>query len=251
MEEFTMRKAFMIVLILSMFSTVVSAYADVLGGRTIGDEVKLQSVEPIRFEDVTIGKTYKIANYATVSLVDFKFINKFAQYKDGRTGKSKILLFNGHFKNDTFSPIKTVDEKFYSDDNINNINYHFIESGNGSQFAWLEVEIQNLQMTPVSFMKDISINVIYDDEYEYNGWVKQLNYDYRKSESYMNRITKHIDYPICLSPVDEIPINPMYKGHYALGCTLPNFIVKDKKSQLRMIIKLGKHELTYNIRKVI
>lgn len=41
---------------------------------------------------------------------------------------------------------------------------------------------------------------------------------------------------------------PMYTGHYAFGCTLPNAVVNSKKP-LRMVITIDGNELTYNIRK--
>ena len=85
-------------------------------------------------------------------------------------------------------------------------------------------------------------------EYEYNGWVRQFNYDYSKSEVYRYKETAVIGWPVCLRPVDEMSIAPMYKGHYAFGCTIPNTIVEDKEAPLRMIITIGGHVLTYDIR---
>lgn len=217
---------------------------DDLGVQAVGDGAELKSVEPMRFGDVTFGKSYKIDGYASITLLGFKFVNMFAQWEDGQAGSEQRRGDRTHL---VYSQKLTKNNKklygwtYY-------LNCSFKESGNEAEFAWLKVDVQNLQKMPTNFIKDISIKVIYDDEYEYNGWVRQFNYDYCNSEIYRYQESSLIGWPICLSPVDEMSINPMYKGHYAFGCTLPNFIVEDKKSPLRMVIKLGEHELTYNIR---
>ena len=127
-------------------------------------------------------------------------------------------------------------------------NASFKESGNEADYAWLKVDITNLQKTDATFMKDMTVKVIYDDEYEYDGWIRQFNYDFSKSEIYRYQEKNTIGWPVCLSPVDELAIKPMYKGHYVFGCTLPNSVVEDKNAPLRMIITMNDHKLIYNIR---
>ena len=224
---------------------------DDLGVQAVGGGAEPKSVEPMRFDNVTFGKAYKIDGYATITLLGFKFVDMFAQWEEGKAGTAHRVI--GYLDRD-----EALDAVFYQKpkelrvitgkDNNSYENCNFKESGNESEFAWLKVDIQNLQKTAVGFMKNINIKVIYDDEYEYNGWVRQFNYDYSKSEIYRYKGTTPIGWPVCLSPIDEMSISPMYKGHYAFGCTLPNFIVEDKNSPLRMVIKLDEHELTYNIR---
>ena len=51
-----------------------------------------------------------------------------------------------------------------------------------------------------------------------------------------------------VNPADQFLIDPMYAGHYVFGCTLPNAII-NSTAPLRMEIRLGENELTYNIRK--
>ena len=241
-----MRKVFALVLILFMLFAVVTGYADDLDIQAVGAGAGPKPVEPMRFDDVTFGKTYKIDGYAAVNLLGFKFVNMFAQWEDGQAGENQQRT--GILTDPTQDKVYSKKPKD-SDLNYYYTNSAFKTSGNEAEFAWLKVVIQNLQKMPANFMGDISIKVIYDDEYEYNGWVRQFNYDYSKSEIYRYKEATPIGWPVCLSPVDEMSISPMYKGHYALGCTLPNFIVEDKKSPLRMVIHLGEHELTYNIRK--
>lgn len=196
------------------------------------------------FDNVTFGKTYKIKGYASVILLGFKFVNMYAQWEDGKA--SPIKKGGDLYDNsDAIFAEKQRAGKVWLDSYSN----CFLKtSGNEAEFAWLKIDIVNLQKLEANFIKDITIKVIYDDEYEYDGWVRQFNYDYSKSEIYRYKETTLIGWPVCLSPVDEMPIKPMYKGHYVLGCTLPNFVVEDKNSPLRMIINIGDNKLTYNIR---
>ena len=221
-----------------------STLQDDLAVQAVGGGAEPKSVEPMRFDNVTFGKSYKIDGYAAVTFLGFKFINMFAQWDDGKAGPEQQ---RGRKSDLVYSQKLTEKNKtlygwlYYP-------NCSFKGSGNEAEFAWLKVDVQNLSKMSFGFIKDISVKVIYDDEYEYDGWVRQFNYDYSKSEIYKYQETTIIGWPVCLSPVDEMYISPMYKGHYAFGCTLPNFIVEDNKSPLRMVIKLGEHELTYNIR---
>ena len=217
---------------------------DDLGVQAVGGGAEPKSVEPMRFDDVTFSKSYKIDGYASVTLLGFKFVNMFAQWDDGGAGARG--KYDGSLYDDSSAVFAVKPGKRGRYASYKNCGFKM--SGNEAEFAWLKVDVQNLQKMSFGFIKDISVKVIYDDEYEYDGWVRQFNYDYSNSEIYRYKETTTIGWPVCLSPVDEMSISPMYKGHYAFGCTLPNFIVEDRKSPLRMVIKLGEHELTYNIR---
>ena len=194
--------------------------------------------EKMTFDNVTFGKAYKIKGYASVTLLGFKFVNMYAQWEDG---KASSRIDRDYQR--SYSYVYSENKEYL---------YHYvycnwIVSGQEAEFAWLKADIINLQKAKTNFMKDIAVKVIYDDEYEYNGWVRQFNYDYSNKEITTKGETS-IGWPVCLSPVDEMSIAPMYKGHYAFGCTLPNFVVEDKDSPLRMEITIGEHKLTYNIR---
>lgn len=198
------------------------------------------------FDNVTFNKDYKIKGYASVRLLGFKFVDVYTQWDDGKAGVEKGETISG---NDGPESRNVYSKKpdggwcpFFR-------NCNFYTSGNEAEFAWLKADVMNIQKAGANFIKEISIKVIYDDEYEFNGWVRQFNYDYSKTEIYsLNKEIGTIGWPVCLSPADEMTISPMYKGHYAFGCTLPNHVVEDKDSPLRMIINIGGNELTYNIR---
>lgn len=206
--------------------------------------------DKMTFDDVTFGKAYKIKGYALVTLLGFKFVNMYAQWDDGNASSKQTsggVAASKGWESDIISVYSKKPKDNHGYPVYENCNFY--SSGNEADFAWLKVDVTNLQKIPANFIKDISIKIIYDDEYEYDGWVRQFNYDYSDSEIY-SRNTKSgiIGWPVCLSPVDEMPIKPMYKGHYAFGCTLPNFVIEDKSAPLRMIITMDDHKLIYNIR---
>lgn len=177
--------------------------------------------EKLKIDDVTFGKEYKINRYAAVKFPGFKFVDAFAQWKDD---------------------IKQEDVAYTYSSSLQN-------SGNEADFAWLKADVRNLMKSDVKFMGDCSVKVIYDDEYEYKGWVRQFYYDYSDAEVRTdNKDIGAVGSPTCLSPKDEIAIGPLYVGHYAFGCTLPMSVVDDKDSTLRMIITMKGNEFTYNIR---
>ena len=54
---------------------------------------------------------------------------------------------------------------------------------------------------------------------------------------------------IVMNPKKTEAVDVMYTGTYAFGCTLPNYVIEDKKSPLRIEISMDGNELTYHIRK--
>ena len=234
-----MKKIFALALVF-VIAVVACASADDLDVQVISRKTTAsEESDSMNFDDVTFGKAYKIKGYASINLLGFKFVNVYAQWDNGK-GKDSLSGWAGGRKRHYVNADKEYDK-----------GYHYCqwkESGKEAEFAWLKSDILNLQKTASSFMTDITVKVIYNDEYEYNGWIRQFNYDYSKSELYRYQENGLIGWPVCLSPSDEMPISPMYKGHYAFGCTLPNYVVQDKDSPLRMEITIGGHKLTYNIR---
>ena len=115
-------------------------------------------------------------------------------------------------------------------------------TGVTAEFAMLYIDVTSRQQEPVDFTKNVSVKVIYDDEFEYAGWVRQFNYDYDTADREGKLIRAAID------PENTELIDMMYTGHYVFGCTLPNAVVADE-GPLRMVIDLGGNEITYHIRK--
>ena len=176
--------------------------------------------EKMTFDNVTFGKEYKIKGYAAVKFLGFKFVDAFAQWEEGRV-----------------------------DANYPDSNRSLRTSGHEADFAWLKADVRNLMKSDVKFIGDISVKIVYDDEYEYNGWVRQFYYDYSDAEVRTdNKDIGAIGSPTSLSPKDEIAIGPLHVGHYVFGCTLPMSIIDDKDAPLRMVVTMKSNEFTYNIR---
>ena len=115
-------------------------------------------------------------------------------------------------------------------DSIGQVHTRNIESGNEADIALLKAGIRNLQKKEANFLGSISVQAVYDDEYEYNGHIGQFNYNRSQAE---------------FAP--DFSIGPMYTGHYGFFCNIPNYPVQDKSAPLRMIITIDGHEFTYHI----
>ena len=111
-----------------------------------------------------------------------------------------------------------------------------VGSGQEADFAVFYMDITNMSKSPVDFLKNAEVSVWYNDEYQFGGWAGQFNLDERYSDNIRDDAN------------EQFAINPLYVGHYAFVCPLPNFAVSTK-APLRMVIKLDGNEITYHIRK--
>ena len=111
-----------------------------------------------------------------------------------------------------------------------------VESGKEADFAVFYIDVTNLAKIPVDFLKDVEVSVWYNDEYQFGGWAGQFDLD----RSYSDQIRD--------DKGEQFEINPLYVGHYAFVCPLPNFAVTSK-APMRMVIRLMGNEITYNARK--
>ncbi len=108
------------------------------------------------------------------------------------------------------------------------------ESGSEADYALLRIDITNTTLTSKNYLEAVTVKAVYDDVYEYAGWSHQ--YDFNHSQDKV------------IHTKNWFSIDPMYQGHYAFGCTLPNAVVTGSKP-LRLEIKIDENELTYHIRK--
>lgn len=198
-----------------------------------GEDVPQMTLD---LDDMQLGQTYEIDGYARVTPVSFEFMEKFIQYDAGAPGDntshgtnhSKVChatnAYNGYYEH-----------------------LNWMRSGVNADFAWLLMDITNTQKSAVNFIQEATVKVIFDEEYEYAGWVRQFNYDYDLNGAYYDGDDQGDFIRAALDPVDEESIDMMYTGHYVFGCTLPTAVVNGTEP-LRMVIDLGGNELTYNIR---
>ena len=116
-----------------------------------------------------------------------------------------------------------------------------INSGHEADFVILKMDITNTTATPKNYLADAEVKVVFDDTFEFIGWCYQYNWDRSNGD------TKYSSNYV-LSTEDNFNINPWYMGHFCFGCTLPNTVI-ESKAPLRLEIKIGGNEITYNIRK--
>lgn len=236
-----------VALLLAMIvASLPFAVAEDLGIQLIGPDDR--EMETVSLDDMQLGMSYRIDGYAVVNPLLFEFYDCFAQYvKDMPGDNSTDYNWQGGS-----SLVYRGGGDYYLR------NAYWNDSGANAEYAWLVLDITNLRKTDVKFMEEASVKVIYDDEYEYTGWTRQMNHDYRTKlyrryydGKYYIAVSGDKDSQlsdIVLDPANEESIGMMYTGTYVIGCTLPNAVV-NSKAPLRIEIQLGSNELTYNIRK--
>lgn len=170
----------------------------------------------VSMDDIQIGAPIEVADNCIFTPTSYEVVDSLDTYKEGQT---------------------------HADYNANN--WTTYNSGNEAEYALLRMDILNLRLSPVDFLEQAEIKVISDDKYEFAGWCYQYNYD---NTFYDTERTLDANTQFVISPADQFAISPMYTGHYAFGCTLPNSVI-GADTPLRMEIKVAGSELTYNIRK--
>lgn len=242
-----MKKLFVIFAVVIAVLASVAAGAEDLGIQVIGGPAT-ESV-PMSLDDLQIGQAYTIDGYAIIEPVEYQVVDFFAQFKK-----------DADYTSVSGNNYDTADRVFV--DKLNQDFYYnwrwwdagWKDSGVNADFAWFMMDVTNLQKKDFDFMQNATVKVIYQDEYEFAGWVRQVNYDYlnygEKGRD-VNRMGYDKKNPnvVVLDPDNVEEIGMMYTGTYAFGATLPNSVFEDTKSPLQMIITIDGNELTYNIRK--
>lgn len=233
-----MKKLIAMLLLLLLMSNVAIADGD-LGVQVIGSKSSNANLTSV--DDLQVGETYTLDGYARIVPKSFAFVDCFAQYAKGEAGNNEIKFQGYILYNSTRVACDTRDSGNY----FSKMSWQ--ESGKNADFIWFVVEITNLQKSEVDYFQDATVKVIFEDEYEFSGWLRQFNFDYN---TFVHRYVW--DYPFAspavLNPADVEKLGMLYTGTYAFGCTIPNAVVTDK-APLRMEINLGGNELIYNIRK--
>ena len=247
-----MKKIFTVLLVLAMLLSCTVSFADDLAVKRIGGDD--YDVEILSLDDMKLGESYKIMGYATVKPLDFYYVDYFAQFQTGKNGDLATK------KNDSrVECVYLEEEKGQYVDEVCIVNAEWKDSGETAEFALVPMDIVNLGKKEIGFMSEATVTVVYDDDYEFGGWVRQINYDYIKRVYFNGDGNYHsghaavdgqlaYEQALFLDPGAEEKISTMYTGHYVFGCTLPNEVITSSEP-LKMVITLGDNELTYNIRK--
>lgn len=198
-----------------------------MGVKVMGN--KNNNTDPVSIDNLVVGKEVEIEDYAIVKPTEFGFFDSLGYYKQGKT--TCFLNWN-----------EVCDFGYY-------------ESKNEADFAILRTDLTNILTVSKDFLKECTVKVLFDEKYEYEGWTYQSNYDNEPStkSEVRNRWKLEEDKGKqnkrwAIDKADNFAIEPMYKGHYIFGCTLPNTVIESTKP-LKMIITLDGNKITYNIRK--
>ena len=248
-----MKKRMAMVAIMAVCMAAVPAAASDLEVHEITIPGNEDEMEVLDLEDMQIGTTYKIDGYAKVTPYFFDFMDCFAQYTLDNAGEHSCT--DGHNNYIYDNPVKCSNSTSNGYWNI-----YWNDSGANADFAWLVMDITNLRKENVAFMQEASVKVVYDEEYEFEGWIRQINYDYRtpihrrdyKGKYYIVESSDDGNYDysdVCIDPENEEEIGQMFVGSYVFGCTLPNPVIEDENAPLKIMIQLGENELTYHVRK--
>lgn len=227
-----MKKA--IAFILAMLFAFSCASAADMGVQAIGD------ADVASLDDLQLRTVHEISGYAWVipeacGIADY--IGQFNENADyaavGNSSNDRNLVYYQNPANGSNGYLRDA---------------AWLESGESAEFVCLLMDVTNLQSAPAAYLEEGSIKVVYNNEYEFGGWVRQANYTYNEAVYRYGASTPGCPVAVLL-PENEEPIDMMYTGTYVFGCTVPNFVVQDKTAPLRMEIKLGENDLTYHIRK--
>lgn len=242
-----MKKFFVFAVIVALFASMAVANAEDLGVQVIGGPAT-ESV-PMSLDDLQLGQTYTIDGYAIIEPVEYQVVDFFAQFKKDANYASVGGNKSG---NADYVFVDKLNKDYYY--NWRWWDAGWKDSGVNADFAWFLMDVTNLQKKDFDFMQNTTVKVIYQDEYEFAGWVRQVNYDYLNYGQNGRDVTrmgydKKNPNVVVLDPANVEQIGMMYTGTYAFGATLPNSVFEDTKSPLQMIITIDGNELTYNIRK--
>ena len=234
-----MKKLFALVSLVLMVLCISGVSAEDLGVQIIGGPAS--QMVAMSLDDMQVGNEYTIDGYAKVAPKEFLIVDYFAQFN-----KDADYAAAGNSYN--------KDNVYYQEQALkgNWADYYkqagWMDSGLNADFAWLQLNVTNLQKKRVSFMDEMTVKLVYADEYEFAGWIRQANFDYNTAVYRWNAQMTGAPFAV-LDPNNEEAVDMLYTGTFIIGCTIPNSVVEDKKSPLRIEIKMGENDLTYHIRK--
>ena len=169
---------------------------------------------PVSLDNMKIGESVTIDGFAQIVLTDVTTIDYIRNYNSGITS---ISGWNNTTRTD---------------------------SGPEADFCILKMDLLNLNTVPVNFIENSSVVAVYDEQYQYGGWVQQYNWDNTADGSLGEDVSKNV----FIDPSDQFEISPMYTGHYVFGVTLPNAVLSSD-APLRIHITINNEELTYIVRR--
>lgn len=195
---------------------------------------------PAYLDDVELGTTYEIPWYGRLTPVSFEFVDRFVQYEAGCVGQTeRVGRDTGNLLRYS-EPGGGLYSTYYT-------KIKWMLSGEDADFAYFVFDIVNLQRGEHSYMPEIKVVAVFDNQYEFGGWVRQFDNEYEVGGAVFWDETRYVMCDPAIQRGDEIPIGMLGTGHFIIGCTLPNMVVKGTEP-LRLEVTIGEHFLVYNIR---
>lgn len=223
-----MKKA-LLTFICVLFSLTFCFADNGMGIKVMGN--KNNNADPVSIDNLVVGKEVEIEDYAIIKPTEFGFFDSLGYYYKGAT---------------------YLDQEYYGKPT----NFGYYESENEADFAIIRIDLTNTATKAKEFLKNCVVRVVFNDKYEYSGWSYQSDFNnYSKDKKTWETNPWKLEEDKgkqnkrwAIDKADNFAIEPMYKGHYIFGCTLPNAVIESTKP-LKMIITLDGNEITYNIRK--
>lgn len=241
-----------------MLIAMAAAMLAVSGMTVSASDLEIQAVnlgmeteaETLSLDDIQMEETYDIPGYMMLQPLSYNVRDHFVQYAAEHAGDNETGSWSHCGGEDGLG---YVEERLWSYWDGYDYYYGSIgwqRSGTDADFAWLLMDVTNLMKDPLLIGENTEVKVIYNDEYEFAGWVRQFdyNYDVWRADNYSDGYDEGNFVRAALDPSDEQPISMLYTGHYVFGCTLPNAVIEGEEP-LRMVITIGGNEITYHIRK--
>ena len=247
-----MKKMLAILFALSMMWSASFVLAEDLGVQIIGSDAA--AAIPMSLDDMQLGTSYTLDGYAIVLPKEMKMVDCFAQFGENED-YSVYRTGSLNYEETSYLPVYCHSQSAFKETSWRYVDAVWMDSGNSAEFLWPLMDVTNLQKSGVEFTEEATIKVLYQDDYEFNGWIRQIVYDHMEAQYGDKGLSRYgyekEAYPneIVMNPVKVEVIDMMYTGTYAFGCTLPNYVIEDKMAPLRIEIQLGENDLTYHIRK--
>ena len=244
-----MKKLFVCLMIACMLLSGC-ALAEDLGIQIIPNEITIENNGELSLDDLQLGPIYSLGNDALMIPQEFLTVDFFAQFgENGDYSVSDNYRSNGPMVvySETDSEC-SVYSKRYND-------AFWCESGDNASFLWFRVDMTNTNSEIENLTDLITVQAVYRDEFKFGGWIRQVDYTKFSANTSNGGVTRmgfeNSLYPmqVVMNPSKVEPAGFMTTSTYILGCTLPNYVIEDKESPLRLEFTVGEHEMTYHIRK--
>ena len=215
----------------------------------VTNEITIENNGELSLDDLQLGPIYSLGNDALMIPQEFLTVDCFAQFGESGDYSTDSLYYTG--TDCVFS---------YADSLCKNWDFRYVdaawcESGDNASFLWFRVDMTNTNNEIENLTDLITVQAVYRDEFKFGGWIRQVDYTKFSANTSNGGVTRmgfdNSLYPmqVVMNPSKAEPAGFMTTSTYILGCTLPDYVIKDKESPLRLEFTVGEHEMTYHIRK--